>query len=1016
MTRITRPEGNYTQISYDARGNVTERRDVSKTPGSPADIVSTAGFDVSCTNLKTCNQPNWTRDPRNNQTDYSYDPAHGGLLTVTSPAPSAGAVRPETRFSYSSLQAYYRNYLGNMAASGMPVYKLVGTSTCQTLASCSGAADEIKTTFVYGSPGVANNLLATSRSAGAGDGSLTATSSFAYDTRGNPITIDGPLAGTADTIRLRYDVMNQLVGSVSTDPDGAGALKHRASRTTYRSDGQVSKQERGTVNSQSDVDWNAFAPLETVDIGYDGNGRPITQKLSGGGTAYALTQTSYDALGRPDCVATRMNPAIYASLPTSACTLGTQGSSGPDRVAKTSYDAASQVTQQQVAFGTSDAAIEATLTYTNNGKLQTLKDAENNLTTYEYDGFDRLTKTRFPITTKGANSSSTTDYEELTYDAASNVTSRRLRDTQNIGYTSDNLNRPTLKNLPGSEPDVTYGYDNLGRLTLANQTGNNLSFTYDALSRNLTQTGPHGTICSNWDVAGRRTRLVYAGTCATPTLWMDYDYLVTGEMTKIRENGATSGIGVLATFAYDDLGRRTTLTRGNTAVTSYGYDPVSRLANWAENLTGTTNDQSATYSYNPASQIAGTTRANDSYAWAGHGSGSTVSVANGLNQLGSIGGAATAHDSKGNVTTDPTTGKTYGYSSENLLISATGGVTLGYDPAMRLYQLAGGTTTRFAYDGLAMIAEYNGSNVLQRRFVHGPGVDEPLVQYEGTGTSDRRWLHADERGSVVASSDASGNLIAINRYDEYGKPQATNVGRFQYTGQMWLGDLSAYYYKARIYSPTFGGRFLQADPIGYEGGLNLYAYVANDPINRLDPLGLEDDIIVVVGLRRAVQAIVQSFGAWGGTRGYDPGFENARLSDAQRLAKPKRRRHEYIIRRTTSCSAREVFDLFKLTGRSAPGAPASTDGYRELELTGGNPIGQYVNSRTMTIINHALPRHRYYPGSVTIQITSRSNGADVYIIGTGTGARAFENTLTGRLWFGATTTGILEACIGIHAP
>jgi RHS repeat-associated protein len=116
-------------------------------------------------------------------------------------------------------------------------------------------------------------------------------------------------------------------------------------------------------------------------------------------------------------------------------------------------------------------------------------------------------------------------------------------------------------------------------------------------------------------------------------------------------------------------------------------------------------------------------------------------------------------------------------------------------------------------------------------------MDEPLVQYEGAGTTDRRWLHADERGSVVAISDASGSMLTINRYDEYGKSQATNAGRFQYTGQMWLPELGAYYYKARVYAPGLG-RFLQTDPIDVAGGINLYAYVGNDPANFVDPLGL----------------------------------------------------------------------------------------------------------------------------------------------------------------------------------
>ena len=119
----------------------------------------------------------------------------------------------------------------------------------------------------------------------------------------------------------------------------------------------------------------------------------------------------------------------------------------------------------------------------------------------------------------------------------------------------------------------------------------------------------------------------------------------------------------------------------------------------------------------------------------------------------------------------------------------------------------------------------------------GPGMDEPLVQYEDAGANDRRFLSADERGSIVAVTDSAGNLIAANSYDEYGIPGSGNYGRFQYTGQMWLPEVGVYHYKARAYSPTLG-RFLQTDPIGYEVGINIYAYTHNDPVNFTDPLGL----------------------------------------------------------------------------------------------------------------------------------------------------------------------------------
>jgi RHS repeat-associated protein len=163
--------------------------------------------------------------------------------------------------------------------------------------------------------------------------------------------------------------------------------------------------------------------------------------------------------------------------------------------------------------------------------------------------------------------------------------------------------------------------------------------------------------------------------------------------------------------------------------------------------------------------------------------------------------------------------------------------TLTYDPLGRLWQVVkGSANTRFLYDGDALVAEYDGTGALTNRYVHGSNTaaDDPLIWY-ATGGTVKRYLHADHLGSIVAATNPSA-APSINTYDEYGVPGAGNVGRFQYTGQVWLSELGLYHYKARLYSPALG-RFLQTDPVGYEGGINLYGYVGDDPINAMDPTG-----------------------------------------------------------------------------------------------------------------------------------------------------------------------------------
>ncbi len=141
-------------------------------------------------------------------------------------------------------------------------------------------------------------------SSGPGDGALTATITASYDSIGNLIATDGPLAGAADTTTFRYDAVRRRRGTISPDPDGGGALLRRAQRITHVN-GLLARVEQGTVNGTTGADWAAFAALQTVDIVYDADARPVRRVLSGGGLMQAVTDMEYDDLGRLECSAVR---------------------------------------------------------------------------------------------------------------------------------------------------------------------------------------------------------------------------------------------------------------------------------------------------------------------------------------------------------------------------------------------------------------------------------------------------------------------------------------------------------------------------------------------------------------------------------------------------------------------------------------------------------------------------------------------------------------------------------------
>ena len=335
-----------------------------------------------------------------------------------------------------------------------------------------------------------------------------------------------------------------------------------------------------------------------------------------------------------------------------------------------------------------------------------------------------------------------------------------------------------------------------------------------------------------YDGDGNRTQLTWPDNT-----FVNYDYDSLNRVHQIRENGATSGAGILAVYNYDPLSRRSTITRGNGTSTTYAnYDLASRVGTLTHDLAGTAQDVTSTFGYTLASQLQ-TRNVNNPLYMAFPVTPTRAYVPDGLNRYASVAGTTYSYDGRGNLTSDGT--RTFTYDIENHLLTESGGVaplTLSYDPTGRLYQtVSGTTTTRFLYDGPRLTMELSSANAVLRRYVHGPGTDEPVVWYEGSGLGTRTWLHGDERGSIVATSDTTG-AGTVYPYGPYGEPGVWNGSRFKYTGQIALPEANLYYYKARVYDPVMG-RFLQTDPIGSKDDLALYTYVGNDPLDKTDPSG-----------------------------------------------------------------------------------------------------------------------------------------------------------------------------------
>jgi RHS repeat-associated protein len=410
-------------------------------------------------------------------------------------------------------------------------------------------------------------------------------------------------------------------------------------------------------------------------------------------------------------------------------------------------------------------------------------------------------------------------------------------------------------------------------------------------SRSRTPTGSYGFAYDNMGrLVGTTTQYAFLPGTPAPTFSNSYAYDATSNRTSFTApDGSTNTyaydtLGRLSTltnsltgqfgFSYDALNRRTALNRPNGVNTAYGYDSLSRLLNVlhkagtvtldgagytydnAGNRTAKTNylnNITEQYTYDPLYQLTQVTQGTttiESYSYDAVGNrlssvGMSPYVYNSSNQLTSMPGATFTHDGNGNTLTkaDSSGTTTYNWDFENrltsVLLPGSGGmVTFKYDPLGRRIQKSSATaTTNYLYDGGDAVEELDASRNEVARYAQGEDLDEPLAQLRSGTTS---YYEQDGLGSITSLGSPTGTTSNSYTYDAFGNLIAStgSLGNpFQYTARDYDSETGLRYYRSRYYDPTVG-RFLSEDPIGFDGGMNFYSYVTNSPVGYVDPGGL----------------------------------------------------------------------------------------------------------------------------------------------------------------------------------
>ncbi len=621
----------------------------------------------------------------------------------------------------------------------------------------------------------------------------------------------------------------------------SSSTSYAASTKRYTSTSPTGRQWKVDVDTKGRITRSETAGSDPVVFAYDTRGRIATVTSGSQTWTYGYASTGY-----------------------------LQTVQGPEGTS------ASYVTDDngRVTTATLPGSRQIAFSYDVRGNLTSLTPPGRTAHTFEYTDGSKVSRI-VPPAIAGVDGDT-----EFAYDTDGALASMTRPGGEVVDLDYDGAGRPSV--ISSADGDIEFAYHasgaGKGKLdTVTAPGGQTLAFAYDGpLVTSVAATGgTDGELSYDYDADLRPASVSLNGAGAVGFSY-DNDGLLTaaGGLSISRESatGRVSGttLGVVSTSrAFDTPGRLASLTSsangGALLGRTFTYDDLDRV----ESATETTPGGSAAfgYEYDASGRLERVTRDGQTwrqYAYDANGNRTSdqpagqlavVSAYDAQDRLVSRGSEQFTYTDAGELAsrTDTATNETttYEHTARGLVgIELPDGTEITYDLDGMGRRVAvrhdGVVVSRFLYglEAIGPVAELNPDNTVRSRFVYATRSYVPDYMIRDGITY--RYV-TDELGSVrrVVNTTTGAVEQAID-YDPYGIVLADTQPAFQpfgYTGGLTDPDTGLVQLGARDYDPVTG-RWLSKDPIGFDGAdSNLYAYVAGDPVNNLDPTGLLWDSI-----------------------------------------------------------------------------------------------------------------------------------------------------------------------------